>query len=171
MKKDNQVMPPISLIDNNKVLDGYTYRGALGHFGMKKDFKPYTWCKEPEFLFAIGATIGKGAMIIFRAIIHQSSKQCNSRNIELLPVQSEPEYVKLSRQLVNKYGLSKVSRFKNIKLLKELGFIECKPSKPSCAPVCRIGKAVLEHQDILWDDEARTRLKKIIAKAKTDLSL
>ena len=44
-------IPTSFLITNNSNTNSQ-YQGALSHLGIEKEY-PYTWAKEPEFLFAI----------------------------------------------------------------------------------------------------------------------
>ena len=148
---------PTSFLITNNGNTNSQYQGALSHLGIEKEY-PYTWAKEPEFLFAIGVTVGKGALIIFRTILHHSNKQIFG--MQFPPVAGSPEYVRLSPTAVNKYGLSKTSRIHTIRLLERLGFIECQPKRTeNCAPICRIAKGVLEYDDLTFDDETRNKLK------------
>ena len=47
-------IPTSFLITNNSNTNSQ-YQGALSHLGIEKEY-PYTWAKEPEFLFLL--TIG-----------------------------------------------------------------------------------------------------------------
>ena len=153
-----------SLIINNKKKNGYTYSGALSHLGRTKDFKPYTWTKEPEFVFAAAAAVGKGALIVIRTIIHHSTKQTTASSPEFHPVSGSPEYVVLSNINVGKYGLSRVSKYQTIKILDALNFIELYPRAGSKgSPIAKIAAGILDYQDIITDkDLAKQLVRKAI---------
>ena len=153
-----------SLIINNKKKNGYTYSGALSHLGRTKDFKPYTWTKEPEFVFAAAAAVGKGALIVIRTIIHHSTKQTTASSPEFHPVSGSPEYVVLSNMNVGKYGLSRVSKYQTIKILDALNFIELYPRAGSKgSPIAKLAAGILDYQDIITDkDLAKQLVRKAI---------
>tara|TARA_R110002012_G_scaffold214728_2_gene385834 strand:+ start:364 stop:888 length:525 start_codon:yes stop_codon:yes gene_type:complete len=151
-----------SLINNNTI-KGIRYEGPLQHLNCSKDIKPFTWCREPEFLFAIGAIVGLGALIIFRCIIHRSSIQSNT-DYEFLkhqnPIIGSPEYAVISNVLVQRYGMDRYLKYKTLKVLKELGFIDIHPEvKKEKSPVVRIGEGVMRYQNILVNEELRNELR------------
>ena len=149
-----------SLIDNISI-KGKGYR-VLQHLACNRDIKPFTWIKDPEFLFSLGAIVGLGALIIFRCIIHRSSIQANT-DYQFLkhqtPIIGHPEWIVLSNVLVNRYGMDRYLKYKTLKTLKELNFIELHPDiKKEKAPVVKIAAGVLDYLNILRDEDLRNSL-------------
>ena len=161
-----------SLINNNTI-KGIRYAGPLQHLNCSKDIKPFTWCREPEFLFAVAAIVGLGALIIFRCIIHRSSIQSNTDYQYLKhqnPIIGSPEYAVISNVLVQRYGMDRYLKYKTLRVLKELDFIEIHPGiKKEKAPVVRIALGVMRYQKILNDEDLRKELRhKVKALRKKD---
>ena len=159
MYKKNHTTP--SLITNiyNK---GIGYTGPLHHLGCKKDIKPFTWVRDPEFLFALAAIVGLGAVIIFRCIIHRAAVQTHT-DYQFLkhqtPVIGQPEWMVLSNTLVARYGMDRYRKYKTLRILKELNLIELHPDiKKEKAPVVKIAAGVLDYQSILRDEDLRKEL-------------
>lgn len=171
MKGVKRAYSSSSLINNNSTNNGYTYRGALGHLGWKKDFKPFTWTKDPEFVFAAAAAVGKGALIIFRTIIHHSTKQSTAASPVFTPVEGSPEYVVLSNINVGKYGLTRIAKYQNIKLLEQLNLIELYPRRSNyCSPIAKIAAGILDYQMILTDQDLRQELTNKAKKLRKEIA-
>jgi len=144
---------------NSISLKGIGYRGPLQHLKLADNHKPFTLVKDPEFLFAIGAIVGLGALIIFRCIIHRSSIQAKT-DYEIFkernPILGHPEWICLSNQLVNKYGCDRYLKYKTVKILEALDFIEIFPDldnngdkRKGRSPIVRLSKGVLQYKNIL----------------------
>jgi len=151
-----------SLITNIDI-NGKRYSGPLQHLEGKKDFKLFTWCKDPEFLFAIASIIGRGALVIFRCITHRSSIQANT-DYQFLPYQNpvigNPEWVVVSNIMVNRYGMDRYEKYRTINVLKALNLIEVHPDlAPGRSPVIKFAQSIMDYTNILKDEDVRAELK------------
>jgi len=161
MYKKTHITP--SLINNIDNYNGSKYRGPLQHLVENTNIKPFTWCKDPEFLFATASIIGRGALVIFRCIIHRSSIQANTDYQFVAnqnPIIGQPEWVVISNILVARYGLDRYEKYRTIRVLDELGLIDVHPDlSPKRAPVIRLAQGIMDYQTILSDQGLRQKLK------------
>jgi|TARA_R110000796_G_scaffold30080_4_gene80619 hypothetical protein len=160
MSRNSHTTP--SLITNISI-NGNRYQGPLQHLEGKKDFKLFTWCKDPEFLFATASIIGRGALVVFRCITHRSSIQANT-DYQFLPYQNpivgQPEWIVLSNVMVGRYGVDRYEKYRTLKVLKALELIELHPDlAPGRCPVIKFAQGIMEYEDILNDEDMRTALK------------
>jgi hypothetical protein len=176
MKRGQAMMPkkeyiPYSLTNiNNKPKQ---YSGTLHHLG-KGDITPFTWAKEPEFIFAAAAIVGRDALIIMRCINHKSSIQQNTDydwHLHTPPVLEHLEYVRISNKLVERYGMARNAKYQALKVLSELNFIEHYPVKEKQAAVVRIDKSVLRYRKILDDGVLRATLRSKAKAIRKNLKL
>lgn len=158
-----------SLISINTI-KGTRYEGPLHHLDCAADIKPFTWCREPEFLFAVASIVGLGALIIFRCIVHRSSIQSNT-DYQFLkhqtPIIGKPEYAVISNVMVGRYGMSRGYKYKTLRVLKDLGFIDIYPQiQLERAPIVRIAEGVLKYTNILADEDLRNKLSSSVKSLK-----
>ena len=149
------------------------YSGILHHLG-KGDITPFTWAKEPEFIFAAAAIVGRDALIIMRCISHKSSIQQNTDydwHLHTPPVPEHLEYVRISNKLVEQYGMARNAKYQALKVLSELNFIEHYPVREKQAAVVCIDKSILRYRNILDDRVLRATLKSKAKAIRKNLKL
>ena len=135
-------------------------QGCLYHIGGKSKFDAFTLGPDPEFTFVLFRCVSLAAVIILRAINRRASVQISSAMFKE-PVAGKPEYVCLSNSLVSEYGLDKAQKYKEVKLLMDLGFLEEHERKSwNSSRVVRINPAVTKYKNILKDKQMQQTVKK-----------
>ena len=135
-------------------------QGCLYHVGGKSKFDAFTLGPDPEFTFVLFRCVSLAAVIILRAINRRASVQIASAMFKE-PVAGKPEYVCLSNSLVKEYGLDKAQKYKEVKLLLDLGFLEEHERKSwNSSRVVRINPEVTKYKNILKDKQLQKKIKK-----------
>ena len=135
-------------------------QGCLYHVGGKSKFDAFTLGPDPEFTFVLFRCVSLAAVIILRAINRRASVQIASAMFKE-PVAGKPEYVCLSNSLVSEYGLDKAQKYKEVKLLLDLGFLEEHERKSwNSSRVVRINPEVTKYKNILKDKQLQKKIKK-----------
>lgn len=97
--------------------------GPLHLIRAKGPYPSFTLGPDPEFIFTAFACVGLNALKIVRAINRRVSVQMASVKFKS-PVDGKPEWVVLSNMLMKEYNLAKPAKYREVTVLKDLGFLE-----------------------------------------------
>jgi len=134
-------------------------QGPLYRIGRRCTYDAFTLGPDPEFVFTIFACVGLNAVKILRAINHRVSVQmCNPRYP--IPVTGKPEFVCLSNVLMKQYHMEKFVKYRELKVLTELGFIEEKKRKNwNSSRIVKVSENVIQHSDILKNPDKQKEIR------------
>jgi|TARA_X000000950_G_C13789712_1_gene608851 hypothetical protein len=133
--------------------------GCLYLLREKSKYDAFTLGPDPEFPFTLFSCVSLAAVKILRAINRRTSVQMASVQFKC-PVAGSPEYVSLSNSLMAEYALDKVAKYKEVKVLMDLGFIEEHERKSwNSSRVVRINPNIMQYKNICKDKQMQKRVK------------
>jgi len=146
---------------NNLVPSGPLYR-----IRAKGDYPSFTLGPDPEFIFTAFACVGLNAVKILRAINRRVSVQMASVKFKP-PVANEPEWVVLSNVLMREYNLDKPAKYRELKVLKELGFLEeHKRKSENSSRIVRVNPEMYRYKNLCTNQKQQRAIKQEAVKLR-----